>query len=303
MSSAASYSIATAIRRHAPRAVGAESHLEAALAQVIDHPGKLLRAQLAAAGARHHGLPTGKALRLACAIEYFHTASLIFDDLPCMDDATVRRGLPCVHRRHGEATAILTALALITRAYALVAEALAQQPQRVRAEITACLDRCLGVAGLVGGQAWDLGFSQSASSPRQVGRIALGKTGALFELALLLPAAMARPSPGEQRALRALCVYWGQIFQISDDLHDELSSSFTTGKSPGRDRILARPNLALVIGASRARSRLERLRAQSHRTLSALLASSPDRWGYLQSAAEAVARVTTPPAEAHHVAA
>lgn len=290
-------SLAQALISHAPAAAGAEPHLRAALVQVTGTPGKLVRAQLVATAGVRHGLRPGAAEQLACAVEYFHVASLVLDDLPCMDDATLRRGQPCVHRRHGDATAILAALALINRAYALIGDALSRQPRAVRAAATACLDRSLGVAGLVGGQAWDLAFAQTDQSERTVSRIALAKTGALFELAILLPAALARPSAAEARALRALCVYWGQLFQISDDLRDVLSPSHAAGKTTGRDAQLTRPNLALALGVPLARRRLARLARLSERILARLVAGGGGRWDYLAGAGAAMARGLAIPEE------
>lgn len=261
-----------------------EPHLAAALRQVTAHPGKLLRAALVHEAARRAGLRRRDAERLAVAVEYFHVASLVLDDLPCMDDAALRRGLPCVHRQHGEATAILASLTLINRAYALLHTVLSTQSRRVRAEAVACVDRALGLAGLVGGQAWDLAFAQTDRSAQRVSRIAAAKTGALFTLAVMLPAALARPKAGERRALRALCVYWGQLFQIADDFGDVLASSYEAGKTTGRDRALQRPNLVLALGLPAARARVARLRGQAERALAALRTEGGERWSYLQEA-------------------
>jgi len=274
--------LAAALERNAPANPATEARLRSALALIVSHPGKLVRAGLVLAAAERHGLAPAAAEELACAIEFFHAASLILDDLPCMDDAVTRRGQACVHRQHGEATAILAALALINRAYALIGAAVAAQPRRIRAEVNVCLDHHLGLAGLVGGQAWDLAFAHTDRSARLVSRIAAGKTGALFALALLLPAVLARPSQDERRHLHALCVYWSQLFQIADDLHDVSASGAEGGKSTGRDRILARPNLAIALGVPAARRRLALLNQQAGRTLAALAGRAAARWDYLQ---------------------
>lgn len=296
-------SLAAALPRHAPAAAVMEPRLAAALRQVLGRPGKLLRAGLTFAGARRAGLRRGEAEKLASAVEYFHAASLVLDDLPCMDDATWRRGLPCVHRQHGEATAILTALALINRAYALVAEALAAQPRGVRGRAWAAVERSLGVAGLVGGQAWDLAFAATERPARLVSRIAEQKTGALFALAVLLPAELARPDVVERRALRALCVYWGQLFQISDDLRDVLASTYEAGKTTGRDAALARPNLVLALGMPAARRRIGRLAAQAERALAVLEhRGGARRWGHLREAAAALNRILVVPEAVPHAA-
>lgn len=270
-----------ALQRHAPAAARTEPRLAAALEQVTTNPGKLLRAALAVAAAERNGMKPAAAEQLACALEFFHAASLLLDDLPCMDDAATRRGLACVHRRYGEATAILAALALINRAYALVAEAFLPAAVSVRREAMRLLDRHLGLAGLVGGQAWDLAFVGTDRSAATVSRIAAGKTGALFALTVLLPALPARPAAATRRRLRALAVYWAQLFQALDDVRDLLGSSLETGKTTGRDRALGRPNLAVALGLPATRARLARLERQIGRTLDQLEAGDA-RWEYLR---------------------
>ncbi|MFH1496254.1 MAG: polyprenyl synthetase family protein, partial [Verrucomicrobiota bacterium] len=214
-------------------------------------------------------------------IEYFHIASLLFDDLPCMDDAWTRRGLPCAHRLHGEAATVLAALALINRAYGLIGFALADQPITVRLQATACLDSALGQAGLVGGQARDLNFAATDRTARAVARIAAAKTGSLFWLAVYFPAVLALPDEVERRSLKALCIYWGQAFQATDDLQDVLATPMESGKIAGNDARLDRPNLALILGVPATRDRIARLATLSTRTLRGLVARGGERWAYL----------------------
>ena len=102
-----------------PLPAALDPHLEEALRHVLDNPGSLIRPRMIYQMATAYGLQHDSAKDLAIALEYFHTASLLFDDLPCMDNATERRGVPCVHLAYGEAGAILAALALINRAYAM----------------------------------------------------------------------------------------------------------------------------------------------------------------------------------------
>jgi geranylgeranyl diphosphate synthase, type II len=232
------------------------------------------------AGARRHGLPGALALQLACAVEYFHASSLLLDDLPCMDDATLRRGQSCVHRVHGEATAILASLALINRAHVLVGFAYAAYPPVVRVQAALLLDDALGVSGLVGGQARDLRFGEGETGRREIGRIAAAKTGALFKLALVLPALAAEPAVQEFRLLKALALYWGQWFQACDDMKDVLATPASAGKDTRRDRALARPNLVHALGPVAARRRIARLEAQIERARQRLQQHGP-QWEYL----------------------
>lgn len=272
--------LARAMAEHAPRRSGLEPHLAAAIEQAASPSGSLLRARLVLTAARSHGLPGALAMPLACAVEYFHAASLLLDDLPCMDDATVRRGRPCVHRVHGEATAILAALALINRAHVLVGLAYAAHPAAVRLQAVLLLDETLGSAGLVGGQASDLRFGEGGTGRREIGRIAAAKTGALFRLALVLPALAVAPSADEFRRLKALAIYWGQWFQACDDLKDVLATSAEAGKDTRRDRELVRPNLVHALGPAAARNRIARLEAQLERTRRHLRQHGA-RWDYL----------------------
>ena len=279
MTSAASYArLSAALVENSP--VATDPRLRDTLVLAAGNPGKLVRARLVLVAAERHGLSGAAAERLACAVEYFHLASLLIDDLPCMDDAFTRRGRPCAHRIHGEAATILGALAFINRAYALAGFSFAAHPAETRIKAIACLDSCLGPAGLVGGQAADLGFADGDRSPRTVQSVAVRKTGSLFWLAVYFPALLASPSAAESRDLKALCVYWGLAYQAVDDLQDALSTAFETGKTTGRDRALTRPNLVHVIGASATRFRITRLLRQAGRVIARLDARSA-RWSYL----------------------
>ena len=125
------------------------------------------------------------------AIEYFHTASLVFDDMPAMDDARERRGAPCVHHRFDEATATLAALALINRAYALLWQVLGSLPDAARDAAARLVGDCLGAQGILSGQSRDLQFESSPRREHDVLAVAVGKTVTLIRLTLLLPALIA----------------------------------------------------------------------------------------------------------------
>ncbi len=269
-----------ALQRNAPTAPGVEAHLHTVIHDAAANPGRLIRARLVDLSARINGLSAVDAEHLACAVEFLHLASLLIDDLPCMDDATHRRGQPCAHRVHGEASTILAALAFINRAYALAHLSFASQSAETRVAAIACLDSCLGTAGLVGGQALDLRFAESAGTARDVSIAALRKTASLFWLAVLLPALPGKPSARELHSLKALCVYWGLAYQAADDLSDLIGAVATTGKTPGRDRALSRPNLAVALGVPAARRRLVRLGALAAKTIGDLVTGDA-RWSYL----------------------
>ncbi len=249
-----------------------EPSLRAVLADLLEHPGSLARAQLA------YGVMTDccpgehrddgerrwlheQARRLAIAVEYFHSASLVFDDMPSMDDARERRGRPCPHRTHGEASATLGALALITRAYALLWEVLGGLDGPRRARAGALVDECLGAAGILDGQARDLRFDpgRHQAAGADVVRVAEGKTVPLIRLSLVLPALAGGASEAALDRLEELSYAWGLAYQILDDFKDGLMSRRETGKSTARDGVLGRPNLPAAIGPRAAMERLEEL--------------------------------------------
>src|ERR1700739_4664655 len=120
---------------------------EDALRHVLSNPGSMVRPRTVHRVASAYNLDVESAHDVAVALEYFHTASLIFDDLPCMDNAIERRGAPCVHVAFGEASAILSALALINRAYALVWRAVSACPPQGRRDVTNYVEKRLGVEG------------------------------------------------------------------------------------------------------------------------------------------------------------
>jgi len=251
-----------------------EAHLSGLLWDTLTSPGALTRLRLGLIAGEALGLPGVTTRPLATSLEYFHTASLLLDDLPCMDDATLRRGRPCAHLVHGEGSTILGALAFINRGYRLAWEAIATAPEARRASAADHIEHCLGCAGILDGQCLDLHFSASDRSPRAVLRVALGKTVALLRLSLLTPALLASASPLEQRLLNRLSVSWGLAYQITDDFCDQ-SPVASSGKTPGRDSGRGRPNLVLAVGRPAAAARLLRLLTQMETTFVQLLSIRP----------------------------
>jgi geranylgeranyl pyrophosphate synthase len=243
-----------------------DPRLRAVVEDVLGHPGSLARAQLAFGLGVRRGLDAQSALEIAIATEYFHSASLLFDDMPSMDDALERRGHPCPHVVHGEAAAILGALALITRAYTLLWEGIGES----RLAAAALVDECLGVAGILDGQARDVHFRRegaSATAAEAAAEVAMAKTVPLIRLALVLPALVAGEGAATLDRLERLAVSWGLSYQILDDFKDRLMGPEETGKTAERDARLGRPNLPALAGPRTAFDRLRRRLAESRAIL------------------------------------
>lgn len=213
--------------------------------------GKGLRAFLVIESARLHGLDA-QADPVAGAIEALHAYSLIHDDLPCMDDDDLRRGLPTVHVKWDQATAVLAGDALQALAFGMVLRA--SLPAAARADLALTLADAAGVAGMVGGQAMDIA-AETASTPLTLDQIEVlqtGKTGALIAWSAAAGARMAgataAPLLGYGHAL-------GRAFQIWDDVLDVTGDAAAVGKAVGKDAAAGKATFVSLLGLDGAKRR------------------------------------------------
>jgi geranylgeranyl diphosphate synthase, type II len=189
--------------------------------------------------------PRAAALAPAVAVEYVHAASLVLDDLPSMDDAGRRRGRPALHRVHGVATAELAAVALLSRAFEVVAEA-AGMTSGARARFGGELAAAVGAEGCCAGQAADLAADPAVVTLDDLEAIHARKTGALFVAAVRGGAIAGGAGPKALSALTHYARNLGLAFQITDDLLDLEGDPARMGKDVGRDAHKA--NFATVLG-------------------------------------------------------
>jgi geranylgeranyl diphosphate synthase type II len=208
-----------------------------AMRYALTGAGKRVRPALTLAVADLCGARSGPVLDLACAVEMVHACSLVLDDLPSMDDAALRRGRPTVHRVFGESVALLAALALLNRAYALVAEAAHRLSLRryTTEDVVHHLAAAIGSDGLIGGQALDLLTRPEEMSLDVLEYIHSHKTGALFMAAGELGAMAADARRRDLEVIARYAKNLGLAFQISDDLLDVLGTPEETGKDTGKD--------------------------------------------------------------------
>lgn len=192
--------------------------LHAAMRYALLSPGKRIRPVLALLCAQHLGAPLAVALPGACALEFVHAASLVLDDLPCMDDADTRRGLPSVHVRYGEDIAVLTGVALLNEAYAIVARS-HSIPESARVQMTALIAATVGTSGLVGGQESDL-RGEAEATMSYLSQVHHQKTGVLFVASVEMGGLAAGADAATLANLRRFAVELGLAFQALDDLDD-----------------------------------------------------------------------------------
>ncbi len=256
---------------------GAEPKMAAAMKEVLARPGSMVRAVTAYLIGIEMGVAEKAARAMACGIEYLHTASLIFDDLPAMDDARTRRGAACVHVIHGEAVAILVALGLVNRGYAMLWQGISQTNPARRIKAGEWVDARLGVGGVIGGQAYDLSGWRGGQSAAEVSAVAARKTGDLLRLCIVLPAIVGRGTPREIQILDRLALLRGIAYQAADDMKDVIQQDAESGKTAGRDELLGRPNLVAAEGLPAAVGRLLRLNEMAER-VQAKLPGPAERW-------------------------
>ncbi|HEB90043.1 MAG TPA: polyprenyl synthetase family protein [Deltaproteobacteria bacterium] len=205
--------------------VGLPESLRGAMRHLVFPGGKRLRPLFSLAAAESVGGRAETAMPLAVAVELVHTYSLIHDDLPCMDDDDMRRGRPTVHVAYDEATAVLAGDALLTEAFAVLADPAAVAGADARIFAIGRLAEAAGASGLVGGQIDDLHF-ESGGGPsaktdfERLASIHARKTAALFEAAIVGGAALAGANEAERESLGAFGRDVGIAFQIADDLLD-----------------------------------------------------------------------------------
>jgi len=186
----------------------------------------------------------------AAAIEFLHCASLVHDDLPCFDDASLRRGQPTVHVAHSEPLAVLVGDALIAGAFEVLGRGCASHPELL-GPLVATVARSVGaIRGIVAGQAWE---SEPSPNLRLYHR---AKTGALFEAAVC---AGAIAGGGDAALWLPVGSRLGEAYQVADDILDLVGSASALGKPVGQDARNGRPSAVQELGVERAYERLQSL--------------------------------------------
>jgi geranylgeranyl diphosphate synthase, type II len=235
----------------------AASRLNRSMRYAVFPGGKRLRPVLALMGARIVNGSIDRAVPAACAVEMLHAASLIFDDLPAMDDADVRRGRPALHLEYGEDIALLTGLALLNQAYSIFG----RKPALIRVAA-----ECIGVDGMIGGQAVDLDIRTGGGTPAKFDS-RNRKTTALMRLTLTAGAIACGANAEQVEALARCGECLGEAYQIYDDLLDQFGHCEETGKTVNQDSRHHRPSHVLEFGSSASRNHVCSLIAESKEAL------------------------------------
>jgi geranylgeranyl diphosphate synthase type II len=275
--------VEAALESSLPAAPHCPPVLQQAMHYSLAAGGKRVRPVLCLAGAEAVGASAEAALQTACAIELIHTYSLIHDDLPAMDNDSLRRGRPTLHVVAGEGMAILAGDGLLTEAFRL----LSSQPDVDAARVlrtVAVVAEAAGAIGMVGGQAIDL----ATVTPDPSGRLAPAldavgvagmhamKTGALIRAAAVAGAIIGGGTDAQVAGIGGAAGEFGLAFQIVDDILDVEGDAANLGKTPGKDAAAGKPTYPALYGVAASRQMAAECLERAEATLAT--AGLADSW-------------------------
>ena len=198
--------------------------------------GKRIRPLLIIELSKHLNIPKSNFMRVALATEFVHAYSLIMDDLPVMDNDSLRRGKPTTHKKFDEATAILAGNSLLTLAFQILSDPKTHKNPKVRTDLISRLTVLSGHEGLAGGQSLDLLFEKKNVSLKEIVTMHEFKTAKLFEFCTVAPIIMS--SKNNKKSLNDAIKFgknFGLIFQAIDDLLDTYGVKKIMGKNISKD--------------------------------------------------------------------
>ena len=186
------------------------------------------------------------------AVECIHAYSLIHDDLPCMDNDTLRRGKPSTHIKFGESTAVLAGNSLLTMAFEILTSSSLKINEKTKVDLVRKLSQSSGHLGIAGGQYLDLSFEKKKISKNKIIDMEIKKTGRLFSFCCIVPAIIKKKKNKDLRFFENIGANIGLLFQIADDLIDFKGSSKIAGKITGKDKKKGKATLISLLGYQNA---------------------------------------------------
>jgi geranylgeranyl diphosphate synthase type II len=255
-----------ALDRLLPRASAKPATIHKAMRYSLFAGGKRMRPVLTLAAAEACGGKIEQALPAACAVECIHTYSLVHDDLPCMDDDDLRRGRPTNHKVFGEGVAVLAGDALLTVAFAILAQA-APTARYSTAALVGELAHAAGSRWLIGGQVADLEGEGRRLGGTELRYIHRCKTAALLTASIRLGAMSANATPRQLAALTDFGQALGLAFQVIDDILDVTQTTEKLGKTAGKDVAATKATFPAIYGLEKSRAEARRLTTQAHTAL------------------------------------
>ena len=214
--------------------------------------GKKIRSSIILDAGKLFKINEKKLINICAAVECIHSYSLIHDDLPCMDNDTIRRGKPSTHIKYGEASAVLAGSSLLTLAFEIITDQKYLISSKIKSELARSLASCSGHTGIAEGQELDLKFEKKKKNINQIIDMQKKKTGKLFYFCLYATAVVANKDEKEKKLLSSLGEDIGLLFQLSDDFLDKRGSSKLMGKPVKKDNKKGKSTLLKLMGDKKA---------------------------------------------------
>tara|TARA_X000000368_G_scaffold331971_1_gene269110 strand:+ start:2573 stop:3448 length:876 start_codon:yes stop_codon:yes gene_type:complete len=214
--------------------------------------GKKIRSTIILDAGKIFNLNQKKLINICAAVECIHSYSLIHDDLPCMDNDSIRRGKPSTHIKFGEASAVLAGNSLLTLAFEIISNKKHSIHPKIKNEIIESLASCSGHTGVAGGQELDLKFENKKKSLKQIIDMQKKKTGKLFNFCLYAVGVIAQKNNKEKKFLSTLGEDIGLLFQFADDFLDIKGSKKLAGKPIKKDNKKGKSTLINLMGYEKA---------------------------------------------------
>ena len=189
-----------------------------------------------------------KLIIIGSAVECIHAYSLIHDDLPCMDNDSIRRGKAATHIKFGESTAVLAGNSLLTMAFEILSSPNFKVKENIKNNLINKISECSGHQGIAGGQYLDLSFEHKKISKKRIVEMEIKKTGKLFSFCCIAPLVLKNKSKKEIKKFENLGADIGLLFQVADDLIDFKGKSSVVGKKTKKDEKQGKATLISLLG-------------------------------------------------------
>ena len=184
---------------------------------------------------------------LGSAVECIHAYSLIHDDLPCMDNDSIRRGKPSTHIKFGESTAVLAGNSLLTMAFEILSHKDLNISEKIKINLINKISECSGHLGIAGGQYLDLSYEHKKITKKKIIEMEIKKTGKLFSFCCVAPLII-KKNKKDIKKFEDIGADIGLLFQVADDLIDHRGNSLVAGKKTGKDKKKGKATLISLLG-------------------------------------------------------
>ena len=218
------------------RQIKQDGRFSDAVRYAVQSDGKRIRPLLAYAAAEAAGVNLSVADYPAVAIELVHTYSLIHDDLPCMDNDSIRRGKLSTHKKFGESTAVLAGNSLLTLAFEILSDKSLLLKENTKVKLINLISECSGHTGIAGGQYLDLNYERKKIIKKKIIDMQIKKTGKLFAFCCIAPAIISNKNKKVIRFFEKIGYEIGLLFLITDDLIDYKGIARKAGKKTKKDK-------------------------------------------------------------------